>query len=97
MAISKVTVHGVADTAGELEQVFHRMGRDITGFIAEKKGDPFVDAHGGYLRDRDGNIQFALSDLKYTPKLNQIVPDERGEETMRDYVVGHATYTVWYG
>ena len=53
MAISKVTVHGVADTAGELEQVFHRMGRDITGFIAEKKGYPFVDAHGGYLRDRD--------------------------------------------
>ena len=88
MAISKIQIHGVADTAGELEQTFRRIGRDLSKFIGEKEPDEY----GAAMRDSEGNVVYALSDLKFTPKLNQIIGNE-----MVDIVVGHATYTVWYG
>lgn len=87
MAITKVQLHGVADTAGELEDVFHRIGKELTKFIGD---DSPNDDDFEPMRDKEGNVQYALSDLKFTPKLNQ------GND-LRRYVIGHATYTIWWG
>ena len=92
MAISKIQIHGVAETAGELEQTFRHIGRHLTAFIADKSRDEKDAALSNVMRDEHGNIEYALTDLKFTPKLNQVVGDE-----IVDYVVGHATYTMWYG
>ena len=91
MPITKIQVHGVADTAGELEEIFHRLERGLTQFVADK--GTFDEPEESFTqRDDDGNIQYAMSDLKFTPKLNQTIHDE-----LVSYVVGHATFTVWRG
>jgi hypothetical protein len=93
MAITKVQLHGVADTAGELEAIFHRVRDELSEFIADKSPNEYPWEP---MRDKKGNVLYAISDMKFTPKFNEFVHGENGEE-MRNYVVGHATYTVWHG